>query len=182
MQNKNELRKFAKELRQNLDREKISARILQIFLETDFYKKATNIAIYYPFQDEFDFTQLLNNNEKNWFLPKITNDNNLSFHKYSSKDILTPNKYGILEPQTQIADPQKLDLIIMPALVTDKRGYRIGYGKGYYDNFLTQNSINCTKLIFIAEELVVEKIENDFWDIRANAIITQKNLYVFDEL
>ena len=178
MQKKTELRKFAKDLRQKLDMKEISEKILQIFISTDLYKKAKNIAIYYPYLNEpdlllfFEFTH-----EKNFFLPKITQTGSLSFHKYNKTDVLIKNKFGIYEPTSAPTPPEMIDIIIIPALMADKSGYRLGYGKGYYDKFFAENNINATKIIFLPEELLTENLPHDDWDIPANLVITQKNSY-----
>ena len=49
------------------------------------------------------------------------------------------NQVGIPEPFNSVKVPiQKLDIVIVPLLISDKRGYRIGYGKGFYDRFLAK--------------------------------------------
>ena len=177
MKSKNDLRKFAKDLRKTLDIRKISADILRIFLSSNLYTQANNIGIYYPFGDELDLRSLFLDNTKNYYLPKISQDGSLTFHPYRQGDNLEQNKYGIFEPISESINPQLLDTIIVPALICDLAGYRLGYGKGYYDIFFKNSSFKGNKLIFIPEELLVEKLCTDTWDIPANALITQKRIH-----
>jgi len=61
----------------------------------------------------------------------------LSHYIYENKDQLTISKYGIPEPiKGKTLSIQKMNLILVPLLAIDKRGYRVGYGKGFYDRFL----------------------------------------------
>ena len=96
-------------------------------------------------------------NTKNYYLPKISQDGSLTFHPYNQGDNLEQNKYGIFEPISESINPQLLDTIIIPALMCDLAGYRLGYGKGYYDIFFKNSSFKGNKLIFIPEELLVKK-------------------------
>lgn len=57
------------------------------------------------------------------------------------------NSWGISEPAgTELVDPLEIDLVIVPLLAFDKRGYRVGYGKGFYDTFLAQCRADCLKI------------------------------------
>jgi 5-formyltetrahydrofolate cyclo-ligase len=58
---------------------------------------------------------------------------------YESSDDLKTNTWGIEEPSGQkLIDPSMIDLVLIPLLTFDKRGHRVGYGKGFYDKFLSQ--------------------------------------------
>lgn len=59
---------------------------------------------------------------------------------------LEPNKWSINEPvDSEITDPTAIDVVIVPLLCFDKRGHRVGYGKGYYDRFLKKCRPECIK-------------------------------------
>ena len=81
MQNKFELRKFAKDFRKTLNITEVSEKILQIFFNTDIYNNAKNIALYYPIGDELDITPILANKDKIFFLPKINDNDEMFFAK-----------------------------------------------------------------------------------------------------
>lgn len=67
-----------------------------------------------------------------------TEDCTLTFHTVTSLDQLTVGAYGILEPPKDAPKAQNhpKTLCLVPALSFDREGYRLGYGKGYYDRFL----------------------------------------------
>jgi 5-formyltetrahydrofolate cyclo-ligase len=95
---------------------------------------------------------------------------------------LIENKWGILEPseatKRQI-QPQEIDLVIIPLLVFDKQGNRVGYGKGFYDRFLQKCSPKSLKVGLCLEESM-ELIEdlNEF-DVKMDVCITPDEIWKF---
>ncbi len=90
------------------------------------------------------------------------------------------NKYGIDEPIDGIdMIPSEIDMFIVPLLAFDKKGNRVGYGKGYYDRFLKQCRKDCIKVGFSYFD-AVEKIE-DFnkYDIKLDYCITPERIFTF---
>lgn len=98
-------------------------------------------------------------------------------------DIDTPftkTEWNVFEPQNnEIVDPEEIDLVFVPLLAFDKKGYRLGYGKGFYDKWLANCHPGCMKIGFSYFE-PVESIEdsNDF-DVPLDLCITPHNFYVF---
>lgn len=76
-------------------------------------------------------------------IPKVKG-NDLAHYLYESKKQLKISKWGIEEPSygTQVT-PELFDVVLVPLLIADKHGNRIGYGKGYYDRFLPQCKLSC---------------------------------------
>jgi len=73
--------------------------------------------------------------------------NLLTHYLYEGKEQLKKNKWGIPEPKSgQIISAEQLDLVLIPLLVFDQSGHRIGYGKGYYDRFLQVCKSNVIKV------------------------------------
>lgn len=176
MVTKNELRRLAKEKRKTLDMKIISEKILQVFLNSEYFTNYKNIAIYYPCKNELDLRKLLTFNNKNFYLPKTNQNSEISFHKYDKNCKLEPDIYGILSPLTPPIQENKIDLYVIPALLVDKNGYRIGYGKGCYDCYFNKNAINAIKVVFIPEELLIDKIPYENHDTRVDVIITQSQI------
>lgn len=91
---------------------------------------------------------------------------------------LEKTKHGLLEPKKEFIrpfPPENLDLVVVPGLAFDLKGYRIGYGAGYYDNFLPK----CTNAIFIALAYQIQIVDNVYpesWDIPVHGIITEIGL------
>ncbi len=69
-------------------------------------------------------------------------DHTLSHFYLEENTILSLNKFGVLEPvAAELVEENKLDLIFIPMLISDDKKFRVGYGKGFYDRFLS----NCRK-------------------------------------
>lgn len=95
---------------------------------------------------------------------------------------LVKNKWGILEPSPESrreVQPEEIDLVIIPLLVFDKQGNRVGYGKGFYDRFLQKCSPNALKVGICLEDSI-ELIEdlNEF-DVKMDICITPNGIWKF---
>jgi 5-formyltetrahydrofolate cyclo-ligase len=90
------------------------------------------------------------------------------------------NKYGISEPrQGEEIQPGEIDLVFVPLLAFDKRGYRVGYGKGYYDRFLQHCREDVITVGFSYFE-AVDKIDDIHqYDIPLDYCITPHKIYEF---
>ena len=87
-----------------------------------------------------------------------------------SFDELEEGFFGILSPKNPAEFPKnEIDFVITPAVAFDEDGYRLGYGKGYYDRFLSD--INPYKLGICKKELLVEKLPHDEFDIKMDKVI-----------
>lgn len=75
------------------------------------------------------------------------------------------NEYNIPEPVNGLEVPaNKIDVVFVPLLAFDKKGHRVGYGKGFYDQFLSQCKPEVIKIglsFFEAEDLIEDVYEND---------------------
>ena len=153
--NKCALRKWAKEERKKLDIEALSLELVQKLKLTEEYKQAKNIMIFYPKSDEVNLLPLLDDETKNFFLPRIEGENLLCC-PYKNGEELCVSCFKTHEPISKPVQSTILDLIVVPALAVDKKGYRIGYGGGFYDRFL--NGVNTIKLVCIPKEFVVDTV------------------------
>ena len=175
---KQEYRDYAKNIRDNLDMVLISAKICDLFKDQDFYF-IKNILGFYPFNNEVDLTALYSDRSKNWFLPKVEYSNkSMTIHYYREGDHLHKNRWGILEPvSNEELDIKKIDMTIVPALMADNYGNRIGYGAGFYDRFIPGLRQDCLKIAPVPEELIQDILPADHWDIPVDLIISQKQVY-----
>ncbi|MDQ4121041.1 MAG: 5-formyltetrahydrofolate cyclo-ligase [Acidobacteriota bacterium] len=91
-----------------------------------------------------------------------------------------PNKWGISEPEgNELIEPEKLDVVLVPLIAFDERGFRCGYGKGFYDKFLRKCRADCRK-IGLSLFPPVEKIEDvEDWDVSLNACVTPEKVWRF---
>jgi 5-formyltetrahydrofolate cyclo-ligase len=110
-----------------------------------------------------------------------------NFKDYSLKHFLltdsTPiieNKYGIPEPKEGIEVPvNKIDVVFVPLLAFDKTGHRLGYGKGFYDRFLSSCRKETIKIGLSFFEALETSLEADSNDISLDYVVTPKKVYKF---
>lgn len=104
--------------------------------------------------------ELLQGHGKQVIISKSDVDANLMTHfEFESKDQLKVNQWGIQEPKNgKEINPKDIDLVMVPLIVFDKIGHRIGYGKGYYDRFLSECRSDCVK-IGLSLSPALDKIE-----------------------
>ena len=92
---------------------------------------------------------------------------------------LAPSQFGLLEPKSDFMrpiEPEKLEIVLVPGLAFDRKGNRLGYGKGYYDGFLTKVSPRTLKIGLAYSFQIVEKVPIDSLDIPLDIIITEKEI------
>lgn len=91
-----------------------------------------------------------------------------------------PNSYGVMEPVDGVAmSPGDIDAVFVPLLAFDKQGFRVGYGKGFYDRFLATCRTDVLKIgfsFFEAEERIEDL--NEF-DVPLNVCFTPNTIYEF---
>jgi 5-formyltetrahydrofolate cyclo-ligase len=104
----------------------------------------------------------------------------LGHFTYAGKADLMNNHYHIPEPQTAKPFDGKLDMVLVPLLAFDKKGYRVGYGKGFYDRFL--NDINTIKVGVSFFDGVDEIIDVHLNDIKLDMCITPDKLISFKNI
>lgn len=93
---------------------------------------------------------------------------------------LTTENHGIPEPLNgTIIQNERIDTVITPLIICDKKGHRVGYGKGFYDTFFKTTNEN-TKRIGIGYFEPIDNIENtDYWDIPLTQYISPTKIYIF---
>ena len=112
------------------------------FLKHPFYQEAKLIASYLSFPHEFQTQELIDQalrDGKKVLIPKTYPKGRMDFVVYDPQQ-LVKTSFGLLEPQEnlEVVDASQIDLIHVPGLAFTIRGYRIGYGGGYYDRYLEQ--------------------------------------------
>jgi len=94
--------------------------------------------------------------------------------------VYTANSYGIHEPkQGAVIEPHEIDLVFVPQLICDAQGYRVGFGKGFYDRYLAQCHGDVVKVGFNYFE-PVDKIDDTHpFDVPLDYCVTTDNIYEF---
>ena len=171
MDKKTILRKNAKDIRKTLDRVNISAKIRENLKKHPLYENSKNIMIFYPTKYEVNLLELMSFSDKKFFLPRVK-EMELEVCEFSEESELKKSEFNILEPITNPVQPSLLDLVIVPALMADKKGYRLGYGGGFYDRFLSENKWQFKTIVVIPQKLYVEELPIDEYDEKIDYVVT----------
>lgn len=90
------------------------------------------------------------------------------------------NTLGITEPKEgEILQPEEIDLVLVPLLVCDTQGYRVGYGKGYYDRFLALCREDIVKIGFSYFDPIEQISDTGHFDVPLSYCITPQQTYEF---
>lgn len=110
--------------------------------------------------------------EKTVVVPYCTDsEGNMICSQIKSVNDLTEGRFGIPEPKNPKCFPkEKINFSIVPGVAFDKEGYRLGYGKGYYDRFLC--GLKTFKLGVCGKEFLLDKIPHNEYDIKMDRILT----------
>ncbi len=187
-QTKKELRLEFQNKRNQLNKFEINALSEKIFnhLENafDFKNKTLSIFLTIEKKNEIKTLEFINKYISSSIITSPISDFKNSTLKhirlFNLEEQLKENKYGIPEPQFgDFVDVKKIDIVLVPLLIFDLEGYRVGYGKGFYDRFLSNCSQNC-KFIGLSLFEPISKIEDpDQYDIPLHMVITPNKAYHF---
>lgn len=112
----------------------------------------------------------------------IPNSNELEHYLWKPDSILDLNQWGILEPNPEansLFPISKIRLVVVPLLAYDRKGHRVGYGKGYYDKFLEKCNPNTMTVGLSFFDPVKEITDIEPFDTLLDYCITPKKLWVF---
>ncbi len=164
---KSEIRALFKEKRKGLSYLELNRKSQQItnLILNQFDLKNKEVSIFLPIekQKEFDSYPLLEELIIQGAKPVISKSNfedcSLTLYRYENVSQLEVNAFGIPEPKYgEIVSESLLNLVFVPLLALDKKGNRVGYGKGFYDKLLAKCSPEC---LFIGISLFDEFVEID---------------------
>jgi 5-formyltetrahydrofolate cyclo-ligase len=142
------------------------------------FQKAQRILSFLAFRNEPDLTALMTvHPDKQWAVPRCVGTE-LSWHIYPSP--VSKNQYGIPEPLADcpLFDPREADLCLVPLLAWDSRGYRLGYGGGFYDRFLAACPVATVGIGHRAFGVDVLPFDAA-WDIPLKAVCTGEGVHIF---
>ena len=155
-------------------------------LASPHWASARIVALYMPIRGELD-TGLLRSRAwaegKRVLLPRcvVGRRGELELAACASAAELAPGSYGILEPlpalpAIDLEDPRQAPhLLIAPCLAVDRRGYRLGYGGGYYDRLLRRPALQttvCIGLLYAVQRVVALPVAS--WDARLDGVCTEE--------
>lgn len=184
MQIKSQLRKEMKALRAAVvNKAEKDGLISDIFLNSDLYKNSELLLCYSSYGSEISTKRIIKtafaNGKPVAFPLCLDGCGNMEFYLVNSPEDLKRGMFGILEPDTdkcsKITDFSSA-LCLVPGLCFDLKGYRLGYGKGYYDRFLEKFTIKTAGLCY--NELVQNLLPIDEHDKSVDYIITQTGIII----
>ncbi len=185
--NKKELRKLLLQKRNRLDadyRNDANEKITEAFLRSSLYQNAKSLFIYISYSSEVNTHQIISRalkDNKTVLVPDTAPGNGV-MEAVQITDFqmqLCPTCYGILEPNfdsTHPYNPADIDLIVVPGIAFDRAGYRMGYGGGYYDRYLSR-AINAKSIGLCYEETLEVSLPREPHDKQVHIILTESEEY-----
>lgn len=165
------LKKLANHPEKKAEKEAI---ILSLFFASKEWKEAQTIAIIKATDFEFDTSKIAGKayqEGKKVVVPKSLPHRKLAFYEVDAASQYVPTKFGVEEPVSELlVEKTAIDLIVVPGLVFSKKGYRVGFGGGFYDRYLVDYQGSTCAMVFS------EQINNDWtvdnFDIPVQRIYT----------
>lgn len=183
---KEKLREKFRKIRNRMSksyRRKASKKITEKLFQMSEFKNAETIALYWSFGSEVDTRAIFKKIfalEKESVFPRINSSKRgMKFCQVADpkKDFI-PGLYNILQPRAGLpaVSLNKIDLVLVPGIVFDRRGYRLGYGKGYYDRFLRKvPSALAVGLTY--EKTLIKALPYRSADFAVRCIVTERRIY-----
>jgi 5-formyltetrahydrofolate cyclo-ligase len=162
------------------DRERRSALICALIVASPIYDAARAIHCYLPMRSEVDTRPLIADalaRGKQVAVPIVVPKAAELAHAWleSLAAALTPGAFGTFNPRDlRPAAPGDWDLAIVPLLAFDRRGYRLGYGKGYYDRLLAASPVTTIGVGFADQE--ADALPAEAHDIALDWVITEREV------
>lgn len=179
---KSEIRRTNKEKRASMEKCEVelkSKNACLYFTESETYKNSREIMLYMPLGNETDTTYIINqalrDNKKLIFPVTDMYTGEITPVYGDANTFFVKGAFGVNEPsEKNIASIENIDVVIVPGIAFDKKGNRVGFGKGCYDKFLVKT--DCVKIGFCYSFQLVEQIAVDEYDIKMNYIITEEGM------
>ena len=149
--------------------QKIHNRLKQL----EVFRNAKKIACYYPIGSEVltqDIMQELLGDGKEISLPKVEGDN-LVFRKITGLKDLEKGSFGIMEPKDNCPEEKEMNVVLVPTVGITKNGYRLGYGHGFYDRFLSSSTAKTISLTYSKQ--IVKSIPISENDEKIDWVVTE---------
>lgn len=184
---KNDIREKYKALRASIPADKKAAmdeKICNTFLSLATYRYSSVLLMYSPKAEEVDVLPIAKKaleDGKRVAFPRCTpGTHDMDYYFISSLDELDVGSYGLLEPPTTLEMFDRASNLpsacVIPAIVYDRAGYRIGYGKGYYDRYL--GSFGGSKVGMVYSDCITDKLPRGKFDLCADFLVTEKGIRV----
>jgi 5-formyltetrahydrofolate cyclo-ligase len=142
------------------------------------FSNAQTILAYRSHRQEPSLDRLFTQPHKQWGLPRSVGKD-LCWHRWQPSEPLVIGKYKIQEPNpaAPLLTPEVIDLMLVPAVAIDQRGYRLGYGGGYYDRLRADprwREIPTIGIVF--DFAAVDDLPMEAWDLPIDAVCTESGV------
>jgi 5-formyltetrahydrofolate cyclo-ligase len=183
---KDNMRRIMLEKRNSLSYETIntkSAEIQQRFTNSYEFNHAKILASYFPTGSEVRTEKIISTALKSNRLVALprTEGEVIKFYQIFLNTNLIVGRFGIKEPSISsnsfVSDD--IDLLLVPGILFDTSGYRIGYGYGYYDKFIAKKKKSTLSVGLAYECQMCEEIPRSNYDQKVNILVTEKRMLYF---
>lgn len=184
---KKQLRRAVLPARHQLpDKQGLSRRICSTLVDRAEYRDARTLSIYVATPPEVQTRNLIDrawSDGKTVTIPCCMGDE-LQLFLLTSWDQLVPRTMGILEPPDELQqetqhwrDASRVDLFIVPGIAFDRRGGRLGFGKGYYDRLLMRAPACVPKIALAFSCQIVDRVPMTTDDVAMDCVITEDGVF-----
>ena len=177
-----EERLAAREALSEQERSVLDDRITQKLLATSEYAEATTVLTYVSVSSEVStrmFIQCALRDGKTVAVPRCLPGHCLEFVAITSLEQLVAAPFNLLEPAKELPavteDQKNNSICIVPALLVDTKGYRLGYGAGFYDRFLSTYPVKKICLAY-QQNLSQEMLPHTAFDVAVDMVITESDV------
>ena len=156
--------------------------ILERLLQIEVYKQADVVFTYVSMDGEVDTRPLIDYAlavGKKVAVPRCEGKGIMRAYYIMGMEELEKGAYGILEPRAECreARPEDIGLAVTPCVCCSKSGFRLGYGGGYYDRYLS--GIPAVRAALCRERMMVEYIPAEIHDCTMDYVVTEKGVLEF---
>ena len=164
--------------------EQWSRQVFDFLLGWSFYREAQTIMTYMAVRNEVDTFPIARHilaQGKRLTVPLIdpTDHSMIASHVLDIEKELVPRHFNLWEPTDEYTRPvpiEEIDLYLVPAVVWNRCGIRLGYGGGYYDRYLMYRAPWSHVLGLAYEFQLDDTIPSDPWDVPVEMLLTEKRL------
>jgi len=154
----------------------LSRQVQQRLVASELFSSATNLALYSPMNNEVR-TRLLHDcaieQHKQVCYPRVVGES-LQFVVVDSIELLQPGSFGVAEPASgDVLNVERIALLVVPGVAFDRAGYRLGYGKGFYDRELSRVTVTTASVGLCFDFQLCDRLPVEAHDQRLDYLVTE---------
>lgn len=164
----------------------LSKSIQEEIIKSKFWPQKGRIGLYSPVKNEVHthllFQRALESGLRVYF-PRV--EQGIQYYEVNGPDDLVRGSWSIPEPQMScepMPAEQTFDLLIVPGVAFTKDGFRVGYGRGFYDRFISGLSARVPVLALAYDFQIVDQIPSDEWDQPIHGVVSEKRWLIRESI